>query len=63
MLEVGFATDHCLIELAKLMGVRDRVLGNDGSANMIAEAQNLIDKVRLADFIELFLSDAEQLSV
>ncbi len=61
ILEVGFGTGHCLVEIAKLVGPSGKVLGIDISDQMLAHAHDLLTKEGLADRAELICGDAEQL--
>lgn len=61
ILEVGFGTGHCLVEIAKSVGPSDRVLGIDISDQMLAQAHELLTKEGLIDRAELKRGDAEQL--
>ena len=61
ILEVGFGTGHCLVEIAKAVGPSGKVLGIDISDQMLAHAQALMTKEGMADRAELKCGDAEQL--
>jgi demethylmenaquinone methyltransferase/2-methoxy-6-polyprenyl-1,4-benzoquinol methylase len=61
ILEVGFGTGHCLVEIAKAVGPSGKVLGIDISEQMLAHAQDLLTKEGIADRPELKCGDAEQL--
>lgn len=61
ILEIGFGTGHCLVELARTVGPSGRVCGIDLSENMIKETRALIKEERLEDRIELHCGDAAQL--
>jgi len=61
ILEIGFGTGHCLVEIAKAVGPSGKVLGIDISDAMLAQAQELLRKEGLADRAELKCGDAEQL--
>jgi ubiquinone/menaquinone biosynthesis C-methylase UbiE len=61
ILEVGFGTGHCLVELAHAVGPTGKVLGIDLSESMLAESQKLVDRKQVADRVELHCGDAEQL--
>jgi demethylmenaquinone methyltransferase/2-methoxy-6-polyprenyl-1,4-benzoquinol methylase len=59
ILEIGFGTGHCLVELARAVGLSGKVLGVDISENMLAEAQKLLEQENLAGQVELHCADAE----
>lgn len=61
VLELGFATGHCLAELAEAVGPRGRVYGIDISENMVNRAITLLTAERMIDRVELQVGDAEQL--
>lgn len=61
ILEVGFGTGHCLVEIAKAVGSSGKVLGIDISEQMLVHAQDLLTKEGMADRAKLNCGDAEQL--
>jgi len=61
ILEVGFGTGHCLVEIAKAVGPSGKVLGIDISDRMLKHAEELMAKAGLADRADLKCGDAEQL--
>ncbi len=61
ILEVGFGTGHCLVELARAVGRSGRVMGIDLSENMVKRAQALIEKENLQNRVELHCGDAARL--
>ncbi|MEN6492835.1 MAG: class I SAM-dependent methyltransferase [Thermoguttaceae bacterium] len=61
VLEIGFATGHCLAELAEAVGPNGRVEGIDLSENMVARAEALLTAERLIDRVEVRVGDAETL--
>ena len=61
VLEIGFGTGHCLVELAEAVGATGRVFGIDISEKMRDIAGELAAKQGVADRIELVCGDAEQL--
>jgi len=62
ILEIGFATGHCLVELARAVGPAGSVAGIDISEKMLAEAQQLLDREAVAERGELHCGDAEHLT-
>lgn len=61
ILEVGFGTGHCLVEIARAVGPNGKVMGIDISDQMLAHAQDLLTKESMADRADLKCDDAEQL--
>jgi demethylmenaquinone methyltransferase/2-methoxy-6-polyprenyl-1,4-benzoquinol methylase len=61
LLEIGFGTGHCLIELAKSVGPEGMVHGIDISENMLARTEDLLESENLAHRVALLCGDAEQL--
>jgi len=61
VLEVGFGTGHCLVELARAVGPSGRVFGIDLSERMVEEAETLVKNEQLQDRIELHCGDAAHL--
>lgn len=61
ILEVGFGTGHCLVEIAQGVGDLGKVLGIDISDNMVSLAQELLQREGLADRANLRRGDAENL--
>jgi demethylmenaquinone methyltransferase/2-methoxy-6-polyprenyl-1,4-benzoquinol methylase len=61
ILEIGFGTGHCLVEIGNAVGPGGKVLGMDISEEMLAHAQELLAKEKLTDRAELRCGDAEQL--
>ena len=60
-LEIGFATGHTLVELARAVGPSGRVYGIDISPKMAELARKEIAKAEVADRVELTIGDAAQL--
>lgn len=58
VLEIGFGTGHCLIELAKAVGPRGRIFGIDLSDRMLELAEDLVRSEGFTERIELRLGDA-----
>jgi demethylmenaquinone methyltransferase/2-methoxy-6-polyprenyl-1,4-benzoquinol methylase len=61
ILEIGFGTGHCLVELARAVGPGGRVHGIDISDSMTSLSRTLLEKADLADRVELICGDAEQM--
>ena len=61
ILEVGFGTGHCLMQIAKAVGIRGSVLGIDISDQMLVKAKELLVNAGLSDRVEITRGDAEQL--
>ena len=61
ILEIGFGTGHCLVDLAKSIGPTGKVFGIDISENMVSIARELMEKSQIADRVEVQRADAEAL--
>jgi len=61
VLEVGFGTGHCLVDLAGAVGPEGRVLGVDLSAGMLEQARQLLAKEGLESRVQLQMADATHL--
>ncbi len=61
ILEVGFGTGHCLVELAEHVGPQGRVCGVDLSDEMVRLAGELVQQEGVADRVELIRADASKL--
>jgi ubiquinone/menaquinone biosynthesis C-methylase UbiE len=61
ILEIGFGTGHCLIELARAVGPTGMVYGIDISDEMLALTRELLGKERVADRVQAQCGDAEAL--
>ena len=61
ILEVGFGTGHCLVEIARAVGPHGKALGIDISDNMVSLAQELINREGLSERSMLQRGDAELL--
>jgi demethylmenaquinone methyltransferase/2-methoxy-6-polyprenyl-1,4-benzoquinol methylase len=61
ILEIGFGTGHCLIELAGAVGADGKVYGIDISPKMLQRANELLQDHGLETRVELQEGDAEQL--
>ena len=62
ILEIGFGTGHCLVSLAKAVGMTGRVTGLDISDGMLAIARERLQEQGLNDRVDLHLGDAANLS-
>jgi demethylmenaquinone methyltransferase/2-methoxy-6-polyprenyl-1,4-benzoquinol methylase len=61
VLEIGFGTGHCIVELARAVGPSGQVCGIDLSAEMCRLASRLAEEQGVADRVELTCGDAEHL--
>jgi demethylmenaquinone methyltransferase/2-methoxy-6-polyprenyl-1,4-benzoquinol methylase len=61
ILEIGFGTGHCLVELADAVGPKGKVYGIDISEQMLSRSRHLLVENGLADRAELICGDAEQM--
>lgn len=61
VLEIGFGTGHCLVDLAQGVGPAGRVFGIDLSDKMVDLARRNLAQKDLADRVELFCGDATKL--
>lgn len=61
ILEIGFGTGHCLVELARAVGPEGRVHGIDISDAMLALSRELLERTELAERVELICGDAERM--
>ena len=61
VLEIGFATGHSLVALAKAVGMKGKVFGLDLSDQMLKIAKATLAKARLLDRVRLRCGDAAQL--
>ncbi|RMF38937.1 MAG: methyltransferase domain-containing protein [Planctomycetota bacterium] len=61
LLEIGFGTGHCLVELARAVGPTGRVYGIDLSDHMVQLAGELIRREGLEDRVEVTQGDAADL--
>lgn len=61
ILEVGFGTGHCLVEIGKAVGPNGKVLGIDISDRMVEHAKELLRHEGLIDRTDLACGDAVHL--
>jgi ubiquinone/menaquinone biosynthesis C-methylase UbiE len=61
VLEIGYGTGHCLVQLAEAVGPEGTVFGIDLSEGMRAQAQDRVEKEHLIDRVELSCGDATHL--
>lgn len=59
VLEIGFGTGHCIVELAKAVGADGLVCGVDLSDKMVEMAQELVAAAGVAERVELKQGDGE----
>jgi demethylmenaquinone methyltransferase/2-methoxy-6-polyprenyl-1,4-benzoquinol methylase len=58
VLEIGYGTGHCLVQLAEAVGPEGKVFGIDLSEGMRARARERVEKEDLIDRVELSCGDA-----
>jgi demethylmenaquinone methyltransferase/2-methoxy-6-polyprenyl-1,4-benzoquinol methylase len=58
ILEIGYGTGHCLVELAQAVGANGRVYGLDLSEGMREVARQRLQEARLLDRVQLDCGDA-----
>lgn len=61
VLEVGYGTGHCIVQLANIVGLQGKVFGIDLSEGMRARTRERAEKEHLIDRIELSCGDATHL--
>jgi demethylmenaquinone methyltransferase/2-methoxy-6-polyprenyl-1,4-benzoquinol methylase len=61
VLEIGFGTGHCLVELARAVGAEGKVYGIDISASMMSLSRDLLKKADLDQRVKLICGDAEHM--
>jgi demethylmenaquinone methyltransferase/2-methoxy-6-polyprenyl-1,4-benzoquinol methylase len=61
VLEIGYGTGHCLVQMAKAVGLDGKVFGIDLSEGMRARAKDRLEKEQLIDRVELSCGDATHL--
>jgi demethylmenaquinone methyltransferase/2-methoxy-6-polyprenyl-1,4-benzoquinol methylase len=61
VLEIGYGTGHCLVQMAKAVGPEGKVFGIDLSEGMQARARERVEQECLSGRVELSLGDAAQL--
>ena len=61
VLEIGFGTGHCLVQLAEAVRREGKVFGIDVSEGMRAQAQARLEKAHLMDRVALACGDATRL--
>jgi len=61
VLEIGYGTGHCLVQLAEAVGPEGTVFGIDLSEGMRAQARDRLEKEHLIDRVELSCGDATHL--
>lgn len=61
ILEIGFGTGHCLVTLARAVGMSGRVIGLDISDGMLSIAKDRLQQEALNERVDLHLGDAANL--
>jgi len=61
VLEIGFGTGHCLVEMARAVGPEGKIFGIDLSEGMRAQAKDRLEKEHLKDRAALSCGDATHL--
>jgi demethylmenaquinone methyltransferase/2-methoxy-6-polyprenyl-1,4-benzoquinol methylase len=61
ILELGFGTGHCLVELARAVGSQGKVHGRDISEAMLSLSRDLLENEGLAGRVELDRGDGAQM--
>ncbi|HWQ45563.1 MAG TPA: class I SAM-dependent methyltransferase, partial [Longilinea sp.] len=61
VLEIGFGTGQCLVQMAKAVGTQGKVYGVELSTGMLEAAQKRLHKAGLAGRVDLLSCDAMQL--
>ena len=61
VLEIGYGTGHCLVQLAEAVGPEGKVFGIDLSEGMRARAREQVEQEHLIDRVELSCGDATRL--
>jgi demethylmenaquinone methyltransferase/2-methoxy-6-polyprenyl-1,4-benzoquinol methylase len=61
ILELGFGTGHCLVELARAVGSKGKVHGLDISEAMLSLSRDLLENEGLAGRVELDRGDGAQM--
>jgi ubiquinone/menaquinone biosynthesis C-methylase UbiE len=62
VLEIGYGTGHCLVQLAEAVGQEGKVFGIDLSEGMRKRAREQLEKEHLLDRVELSCGDAIRLT-
>ena len=61
VLEIGYGTGHCLVQIAEAVGPEGKVFGIDLSEGMRAQARDRVEKEHLIDRVKLSCGDATHL--
>jgi demethylmenaquinone methyltransferase/2-methoxy-6-polyprenyl-1,4-benzoquinol methylase len=61
ILEIGFGTGHCLVEIAEAVGPDGKAYGLDISEKMVELTRELLKSERLSERVELHQGDAENM--
>ena len=60
VLEIGFGTGYCLVEIAKRVGTAGKAYGIDVTPEMVGLARRRLEKEGLAERVELYQGDARE---
>ena len=61
VLEIGYGTGHCLVQMAEAVGPEGKVFGIDLSEGMRARARERVEREHLSDTVELSCGDTTHL--
>ena len=61
VLEIGYGTGHCLVELARAVAPKGRVFGIDLSEGMHSQARDRLENEHVAAIVDLACGDASSL--
>lgn len=61
VLEIGFGTGHCLMQIAKSVGKEGRAYGVEISSGMLEVTKKRLEKAGLFDSVDLYCGDATKM--